>query len=359
MSTITDSRLRPGELIWPLPRTRIRVRTVLVCAALGVLVTAMSILTLGQGTYPLTPVEVITALTGNGPEIHHIIVVEWRLPRTLVAVLVGCALGAAGSITQTLARNALASPDLLGITMGSSVAVVTVLALIPGPMLLATGALASIAVPLAALVGGLIAAGVVWLLTLPGGTDTSRLVLTGVGITTLCSATVSAVLASSDVHQASEAVAWLAGTLDGRQWQHAAPAAICLITGLILLTASATAMQVLPLGDDTARSLGVPIGRSQALAWVAAVVMTAGAVAAAGPIGFVALAAPQVARLLLASPTPPAVAGGLCGAVMVPGCDLISQHILAGTVPVGVVTAAAGAPFFIALLVHANKKVTS
>lgn len=332
------------------PAPVLRRRQVLVIAGLAVLTLLSLVLHVGSGDYPIPLPDVGRILAGGGQALQRTIVIDWRLPSALVGLGAGAALGAAGSVTQNLARNALASPDIIGMTMGASLGAVTLIVLAP------TSALAGLAlgIPIAALAGGLLAAAAIWALAWKGGSDRMRLILVGVGINTLAGGLITWLLVRADLHVAADATHWLAGSLNGRTWEHAIPLLVLTLVAAIPLVATSFDTRALHLGDDLARGLGVPVARTRGLMWGAAILLTAAAVAAAGPIGFVALAAPQLARLLLGAPTPPVLGGALVGATLVLTADLIAPAAL----PVGVMTAMLGAPFLLHLLVANSRKVT-
>jgi len=310
----------------------------------------------GRGDYPLSVAEVLAVLAGGGDPMQRLVVLELRLPRALTGALVGMALGIAGAITQSVSRNPLASPDVLGITAGASAGAVALIVLRGGA---AGGLLALLGLPLSALLGGLLAAAAIYLLAWRQGIEGFRLVLVGIGVGAVLTSLTSYLLIRAEINQAAQAAVWLAGSLNGRGWEHVVPvvAAVALV-GLFALS-SAHTLAALRLGEDTARALGVRLQLRTALLVLAAVVLAAVATAAAGPIGFVAFVSPQIALRLAHSAGPPMLAGGLVGAVMVLGCDLVARIVLPVELPVGIVTAAVGAPYLIYLLIRCNRKVSA
>ncbi|RVW04367.1 FecCD family ABC transporter permease [Rhodococcus xishaensis] len=311
----------------------------------------------GRGDFPLSLPEVADVLFGGGSNVQRFIVMELRLPRALTAVLIGVALGIAGAITQSVARNSLASPDILGITSGAGAAAVALIVLGGGGSFV--GLLATLGIPLAALLGGLLTAGVIYLLAWRQGVEGYRLILVGIGINAMMLATTGWLLISADINDASRAMVWINGSLNGADWAQVWPVAIALVLIGGWAVVSAFTLGALRLGDDNARSLGVQQQSEQAKLLIAAVVLAAIATAAAGPVGFVALAAPQVAMRLIRSAGPPIIASGLTGAVLVVGSDIIARTVLPAELPVGVVTSAIGGPFLLYLLVRNNRKVSA
>ncbi|QNG18830.1 iron chelate uptake ABC transporter family permease subunit [Rhodococcus triatomae] len=314
-------------------------------------------LEIGSGDYPMSIPEVVNVLLGGGTRAQRFIVTDLRLPRALVAALIGMALGLAGALTQSISRNALASPDILGITAGASAAAVSLIVLGGGGSFI--GLLAILGIPLAALAGGIVTALAIYLLAWRKGVEGYRLILIGIGTNAMLIAVTQWLLISADINDASRAQVWLNGSLAAASWNQVWPLlAILGVIGAAALIGSFT-LGALRLGDDNAASLGIRLQSSQALLLLAAVVLAAGATAAAGPVGFVALAAPQVAMRLVRSPGPPLVAAALCGAVLVVGSDLIARTLLPVELPVGIVTSALGGPFLLYLLVRNNRKVSA
>lgn len=333
-----------------------RPRTVLAC----MLLTALAVLLLaagtGRGDYPISVVEVLTVLAGGGDPTERLVVLEFRLPRALTGALVGVALGIAGAITQSVSRNPLASPDVLGITAGASAGAVALIVLGGGSV---GGLLGLLGLPLTALLGGLLAAAAVYLLAWRQGIEGFRLVLVGIGVGAVLTSLTTYLLVQAEISDATRATVWLTGSLNGRGWQHVVPVgvAVAVVGGWAL--ASAHALAALRLGEDAARALGLPLQLRTGLLVLAAVVLAAVATASAGPVAFVAFVAPQIALRLLGSAGPPMLAGGLVGAVMVLASDLVARTVLPVELPVGIVTAAIGAPYLIHLLVRQNRKVSA
>jgi iron complex transport system permease protein len=272
--------------------------------------------------------DVLTVLTGGEGDTRRsaYIVLQLRLPRALGAVVVGAAFGLSGAIVQRVVRNPLASPDIVGINAGAAaVAVFLVVVLAAGPQTVAAGALA----------GSAVTAVAIYVLSRRRGVTGYRLVLIGIGITAMLTSDTSYLLNIANIYTAEQASIWLTGSLAGRSWPHVVP---MLITVAILLPVSlrlAAALRVLELGDDLALALGIRAERARAGLLLAAVALAAVATAASGPIAFVALAAPHIARRL----------------VRERGLALTAPVEL----PVGVLTTVLGAPFLIWLLARANR----
>ncbi|MFW0797524.1 iron chelate uptake ABC transporter family permease subunit [Gordonia sp. CPCC 205515] len=344
-----------GTTPWSLrPRMLI---TVAVAALVTLLFFLMSV---AISDYPMTAIDVARILLGGGRRIENVIVFEVTLPRALVALLVGFGFGMAGALTQTIARNPLATPDILGITAGASAAAVAAIAFST-----TWGAwFAGIGVPMAALIGGFATAAAMYLLAWPGrranaGIDPFRLVIIGVGVTWMLQALTSYLLTRADIQEAGRAQTWLVGSVDQSTWSDVWPAVLAVVIGVVMVVALAKPIGVLFLGPDIARGLGVNAGRITTMVLLAAVAVTALCVAAAGPISFVALLAPQITMRLTRTPVPTPLASGLLGAVLVLGGDLLCRTLLPAGLPVGVVTAALGGPFLIYLMITMSRKASA
>ncbi|MGW7417620.1 FecCD family ABC transporter permease [Streptomyces sp. NPDC054863] len=331
-------------------RPRVAV-AVLALAALGFVGLIASV---SLGTYAIPVQDVLGAVLGTGDGSADLIVHQLRLPRALTALLVGAAFGLAGAVFQAVTRNPLASPDLIGIAAGSGAGAVGAI-LIGG--VTAAGAGTFGAVPLGALVGALLTSAVIYLLAYRDGTITGyRFVLVGIAANGALIALTRWMLARADIDQASRAMVWLTGSLNGRGYDHVLWAGLALAVLAPLVLALARPYQLLQYDDDTARSLGIPLRHSRITLLVLATALTALATAAAGPIAFVALGAPQIARRLTGTAGLPLVTSALTGAVLLIFADLAARVVLAPVeLPVGVLTGAVGAPYLLLLLARTNR----
>ncbi len=322
-------------------------------AAVLVLAVAVNI---GRGEFPISIGEVLAVLAGGGEASQQFIVLELRLPRSLTGALVGAALGVSGAILQAIARNPLASPDIIGITAGAGAAAVTVIVL--GGSFGAIGGLAAaVGLPIAALLGGLVTAGLIYGLAWRKGIQGFRLVLVGIGINAILYATINWLLVVAQVYEASRAQVWLNGSLNARGWEHVVPVAIAL--GVLVPAALVLAHQLggLQFGDDTAQGLGIRVNGARTALLLVAVGLAAVATASAGPIAFVALVAPQIAQRLVGVARPPLAASLVLGAALTVTADLIARTAFGGTeLPVGIVTAVLGAPYLLYLLARQGRE---
>ncbi|RCW40163.1 iron complex transport system permease protein [Halopolyspora algeriensis] len=312
---------------------------------------------LALGEYPITPLGVLRTLVGGGDGGARIVIMQLRLPRSLTGLLVGAALGLAGALMQAVIRNPLASPDLLGITSGAGAAATAVIVL-GGTLGSVSGLIASVGLPVVALLGGVLSGLLLHLLAYRSGVDSFRLVLVGVGVNALAVNTTLWLLTLDNVQQAGRAMVWLTGSLNARGWENAVPVGLALAVLVPVVLVGAHALGALQFDDDTMRGLGVRVTFSRSVFLLAAAVLASLATAAAGPIAFVALATPQIALRLSGTARPPLLASMVLGATLVLGADVISRTAF-GTLelPVGVITAVLGAPYLIYLLVHRYREV--
>ncbi|MFJ4421347.1 FecCD family ABC transporter permease [Streptomyces bobili] len=333
---------------------RLRPRIAITVAALALTGFGALVASVSLGTYAIPVGDVLGALLGTGSGDADLIVHQLRLPRALTALLVGAAFGVAGAVYQAVTRNPLASPDLIGISAGAGAGAVA--AIVIGGVT-AAGAGTFGAVPFGALAGALATAALIYVLAWHGGTITGyRFVLVGIAANGALAALTRWMLARADIDQASRAMVWLTGSLNGRGYDHVRWAGLALLLLVPLTLALARSYQLLQYDDDTALSLGIPIGRARIALLVLATSLAALATAAAGPVAFVALGAPQIARRLAGTAGIPLVISGLTGAVLLLLADLAARLLFAPTeLPVGIITGAVGAPYLLLLLARANR----
>jgi iron complex transport system permease protein len=305
-------------------------------------VVALAALSLSLGDFPLSLEQVWRALWGGGDRVENYVVQQVRAPRTAMALAAGAALGVAGALLQAVLRNPLASPDLLGITGGSSVAAVfAVLVLgVTGP-----------ALSLAAFAGGVVVA----VLLLGAGRAQNaggyRLILAGIGVAFLSTAAINLLMVRAQVEQTQTALLWLTGSLSSTPWWQVATVVAVALVALPGIATSARAVPVSQLGEPTAAGLGVDPRRVRLVAVGTAVLLTAVVAAFVGPISFIALCAPAIARPLVGHGSIALGSSALVGAVLLVAADLVAQFAIPGIqLPVGVVTGALGAVFLLWLI---------
>ncbi|MFD7402036.1 FecCD family ABC transporter permease [Streptomyces sp. NPDC059866] len=310
-------------------------------------------LSIGIGDFPISLPRVIATITGGGEQVDEFVIMDLRMPRALAGLVVGIALGVSGAITQSVARNPLASPDILGITSGASAVAVFGVTVSGGA---AAAVVDSVGLSAAALAGGLGTGLLVYFLAWRRGIDGFRLILIGISVSAVMQAITTWLLVTADIRDVARAQAWLVGSLDDRSWGEVRIALWCTLVLLIVVACVSFQFKPLHFGDEVAAGLGVRYSTVRAVLLLCAVLLAGVAVSAAGPVPFVALVAPQVAMRLARCPTPPMVASGMVGALLLIGSDLVARTALPITLPVGVVTAAIGGPFLVYLLVRANRR---
>ncbi|MGW1540370.1 FecCD family ABC transporter permease [Streptomyces sp. NPDC002309] len=322
-------------------RLDVRALTVVVLLLLAAL--AASVVLIGTGDFPIPAGDVLKTLAGDGDPAHEFIVTELRLPRVLVGLLVGASLGLGGALFQSVSRNPLGSPDVLGLGQGAAAGALVVIVLFSGD---------AGAVTLGALVGGLGTGLAIYVLAWKQGVHGYRLVLVGIGVSAVVTAVNGYLMTKADIVDAARAVVWMTGSLSGRDWAQVWPLlALCAVL-VPLVLANARGLRMLEMGDDVSYSLGVRVERVRLLLLVSAVLLTAAATAAAGPVSFVALTAPQLARRLTRSPGPNLLPSLCMGAALLVTADWVSQRVFgADQLPVGVVTGVLGGAYLLWLLV--------
>lgn len=333
----------PGRVVrWRGLSLRVAPRAVSVSLVLAAAIVVVACWSISVGDFPIPVRDVVATLLGNGTPDTEFIVNTLRLPRVIVGVLVGAALAVAGGVFQSLARNPLASPDIIGFNSGAALGAVIVIFVVGG---------GSLAVSIGAVLGGLTTAVVVYALAWNGGVHGYRLVLVGIGIGFTAAAITDFLMTRAEIFEVQRAVVWLTGSLNGRSWDHVRPVTVGLVVLLPLTLVLLRRLRLLELGDDTASALGVDVGRTRLVLMVLAVCLAALATASAGPIGFVALVSAPIARRIVRSPGVTIVPTALVGALLVVTADLVARRVFAPTeLPVGVATAVVGAPYLLWLL---------
>lgn len=321
---------------------RLRTRALVVGVGCTLAALVLATVSVGSGDYAMSPVEVLRALVGAGHPADTFIVREVRLPRAVTALLAGAALALAGAIFQSLVRNPLGSPDVLGFTQGAATGALTAITLVGGGVT---------AVAAGSAFGGLATGVLIYVLAWRHGVHGYRLVLVGVGVGAVLAGVNGYLLTRAQIHDAARAVHWLTGSVDGRGWDDVLPPLAAMLLAAPALLGSARALRTLELGDDAAAGLGVRVQSARLALMAGAVLLCAGATAAAGPVAFVALAAPQLARRLTRVPGPNLLPALCLGAALLIAADLAGQRLVPGrALPVGVLTGALGGAYLVWLL---------
>ena len=297
-----------------------------------------------SGQFQASPWQVLQATIGSGDDSSNFIVLDLRLPRALLAPMVGVGLALSGTIVQAICRNALASPGTLGINAGASFGAVVTLVVFPDLPLWF--------LPVATFAGGFIAASCTYILGWKDGSSTTRLVLVGVGIGIFFSALVSIAMIFGRLQLVSQATLWIAGGFYGVKWIEIWTLALILLMLVPLTATTAPTLDVLAMGRNIAIGLGSAVERDRVLLLLLAVGLASACVAVSGPIGFVGLMAPHMARLIAGgNHTQLLPTAALIGAVIVQASDFVGRTAFAPfEIPAGIYTAAIGAPFLVYLL---------
>ncbi len=294
------------------------------------------------GKYAVPFEEVIAILRGADLGFANTVVLEWRLPRAVAGLVFGAALGVSGGIFQSLTRNPLGSPDVIGLGAGA----------FTGALLAVLWSDQQTAITILALAGGLAAAAAVYLLAYRRGLSGMRFVVVGIAVSSALTAVNSILLLRMSTSVATTASIWGQGTLLDVRWPEIVPAALCIGVLLILVIPLAPALHQLELGDGTAASTGVRVERARLGLLLIGVLLMAVVTSIAGPIAFVALVAPQLARLLAGSGGATLAGSAATGALLLSVSDTASAHLFPVSLPVGVVTAVAGGAYLLALILR-------
>ncbi len=345
MSKYKKFRLFNGKLSLLIDR-----KATLIYTILAIITFAVFVISTGSGEMKIDPLTVVKVLFGSGPEMETLVITSFRLPRIIVALMVGISLAVAGGILQGMIRNPLASPDVLGITGGAAVAVVGFLSIFSDKNHSLTVSIAWL--PLAAFIGAALVGFLVYFLAWKNGVSPIRLVLIGIGISALMQALTTLLMVTGPVYQASQANIWITGTVYGSNWKNVAILVPWAVVFFIIAIAAARMLNIQELGDEIATGLGDKVQRHRFLLLMLSTALIGISVAFAGAIGFVGLMAPHMARRLVGSsfeallPT-----SALIGGILVMLADLIGRTLFSPLeVPAGVFTAGIGAPYFIYLL---------
>lgn len=340
MIQTTHSMLKDGY-------TKRKIRRISVNILLLVLTVGLCLIMLlyGKTNYSLTTVTRV--LLGEQIQGATFNIETLRLPRMLCGLLVGIAFGIAGNTFQTMLRNPLASPDIIGISSGASVAAVFSIL-----VLHMSGSIVSIA----AVISGISLSFFIYILSKSSGFSSSRLILIGIGIQAMANALISFLLVKASEYEVSNALTWLSGSLNGISIKEIPTLFVVVaIFGVIILCLT-NQLQILELGDEFAITLGIKINLIRISLILSSVFLIAFATAVTGPIAFVAFLAGPISARLVGFGAPNVFASGLVGAILVLGADMIGQYVFSTRFPVGIITGILGAPYMLLLLITMNKR---
>ncbi|WP_345749248.1 iron chelate uptake ABC transporter family permease subunit [Streptomyces sp. ODS28] len=320
-----------------------RPRAVAAGAACLLVALVAGVYAIGSGEYPMSPGDVVRTLTGQGNPYDLTVINELRLPRVVTALLVGAALALGGAIFQAVVRNPLGSPDVLGFTNGATTGALVGLTVAGGGATALAGG---------AVIGGIVTGLLVYGLAWRQGVHGYRLVLVGIGMAAILTGVNGYLLTRAQLTEASEAVLWMTGSLNGRSWSNAVPLlAVMAVLVPVVLLGCARGLRMMEMGDDAAYALGVRVERVRVTLLASAVLLVSLAAAAAGPVAFVALTAPQLARRLTRAPGPNLLSSMCMGSALLVAADLAGQRLFGGhELPVGVITGVLGGGYLVWLL---------
>jgi len=326
--------------------TRRRRTIVWACSALLLLALGVAGLTLGDA--PVSVSDAVSALLGGGESSTRLIVVGWRLPRVALGAVIGAMLALSGALFQVVTRNPLGSPDILGFSAGAYTGALIVIV---------GGSVGTVALTVGAIGGGILSAALVFALVAWRGASGTRLIIVGIALTAMLGAVNTMIeLAADDVVSRSAAI-WGAGSLNGIDGRWMPVMIVTLLLGAFAIAGLRPALALYELGEDRAASLGVRPVRLRLSAMIVGVVLLAVTIAAAGPLAFIALAAPQIARRLWRSGPMPFAASAMTGAVLLVSSDLIAMRLFAPTMlPTGLVTIGVGGLYLAWMLSGANRR---
>ncbi|MEW9670268.1 FecCD family ABC transporter permease [Ammoniphilus sp. 3BR4] len=353
MKKYASFRLKKGRMSFLIDKKVVLVFTLFLLFTL-----VLMIVSTGMGEMKIHPLDVVRALFGQGEDMHALVIQQFRLPRILIAFLVGASLAVSGAILQGIMRNPLASPDIIGITSGAGVAVITFLTF----YLDSSNNTLTVSIhwlPFVAFLGATLVAFLIYGLSWNKGVTPVRLVLVGVGLDAAMKAMTQLLMIFGPLYLATQSKIWLTGSVYGSSWDNVwtlFPWVCFLLPFTFMIT---RILNVQELGDDLATGVGSVVQKHRLLLLLVSTALAGGAVAFAGGIGFVGLMAPHIARQLVGS-----AFGGLLpvsaliGGIIVLVADLVARTAFTPLdIPAGVFTAAIGAPYFIYLL-YKNRNVS-
>ncbi|MFE5240396.1 MULTISPECIES: FecCD family ABC transporter permease [unclassified Streptomyces] len=330
-------RVEFGRRVLVLRRRRIGVRfqwrSVVVCTVLAVAIACTAVLALMTGSYALSSGQVLSALTGQETGIVREVVVEWRLPRVAASLVFGAALGVSGAVFQSLMRNPLADPGIVGFSQGSYTGALVVILVVNGTYAQLVGG---------ALLGGTATAVAVYVLAYRKGVQGFRLIIVGIGVSAMLGSLNTWLILKADLDQAMSAAAWGAGSLNGVSWDQVVVGGACIAGLLLLAGVLSRPMRQMELGDDVAASQGVRVSPVRLGLILVGVALTATVTAASGPIAFISLVAPQIGRRLVRSAGITLVPAAFVGALLCLASDYLAQHVAPTPLPVGIITVVLG-----------------
>ncbi|WP_435813432.1 FecCD family ABC transporter permease [Streptomyces zhihengii] len=328
-----DPRRRALVLRYGPIAVRLQWRTAVVCTVLAAVAAALAVLALMTGSYGLSPGQALSALTGRETGFVQELVVEWRLPRVVAALMFGAALGVSGAVFQSLLRNPLADPGIMGFTQGSYTGALIVILVVNGTYTQLAGG---------ALLGGMATAVAVYLLAYRRGVKGFRLIVVGIAVSAMLDSLNTWLILKADLDDAMGAAAWGAGSLNGVSWNQVAVGGACIAVLLLSAGILSRPLGQMQLGDEVAASQGVRVAPARLGLMLVGVALTATVTAASGPILFVSLVAPQIGRRLARTAGITLAPAAFVGALLCLASDYLAQHVAPTPLPVGIITVVLG-----------------
>lgn len=335
----------PNKIITGFQRRKLRWITVTAILFTVTLFLGILMLMLGNIHYP--PHTVLKVLLGEQIKGATFAIGTLRLPRMLSGLLVGVAFGMAGNTFQTMLRNPLASPDIIGVTSGSSVAAVFCILILK---------ISGNVVSVIAVMSGLLVAGLIYTLSKGGSFSGGRLILVGIGIQAMINAVISFLLLRANQYDVPAALRWLSGSLNGIQMKNIPGLFIIVIVFGLCIILLGKQLEILELGEQSATTLGIKTDQTRLLLVMSSVFLIAFATSVTGPVSFVAFLAGPIAVKLVGTGNLNVLPAGFVGAILVLGADLLGQFAFDTKFPVGIITGILGAPYLLYLLVRMNRR---
>lgn len=319
-----------------------KTRLGLTCLIMLIILAALIVLALGVGSAWYTPREIMNGLLGEKNSVVNVVVLNLRLPRIIIAIMIGSALAVSGALLQAVMRNPLADPGIIGVSAGAATAATTIMLLFPSLLT---------SVPLFAFGGATLACALIYIMAWKNGVDPLRIVLSGVAINTVLGAYTS-FLQLLNADNLSNVLGFLNGSLSGRSWEHVQLIAVYVVLGLVAAVLCIKSANILQLGDEMATSLGVNVNKIRIIISAVGAFLAAATVAVVGMIGFVGLVVPHIARMLVGSDYKALLpVATLLGGITLLLADTIGRILIPGMeIPVGVIMAITGGPFFLYML---------
>ncbi|MES1034366.1 FecCD family ABC transporter permease [Bacillus pumilus] len=318
-------------------------------------IVAVFLISLNTGEIRISPIDTLKTFFGFGSEMDELVLFEFRLPRMIIALLVGASIAVSGAIWQGVSQNGLADPGILGVNAGAGFAVVLFIFVFQGTMS-NLGQLAIFILPLFAFAGAAFAAFLIYVLAWKKGITPVRLILTGIGVNAAFSAAIVVIQLKMSPNDFNQAIVWLSGSIWGSSWMYVLSVLPWMLIFLVLALVRARYLNIMNLGDQLSYGLGISVHKERSFMMLIAVALAGASVAVAGSISFLGLAAPHLARKLVGPKHQGMIpASALIGALLLLLADTLGRVILAPSeVPVGLVVSALGAPYFIYLLMKTN-----